>query len=372
MRAVETPAAPTVLSTSPSTSRTRHPHAVDFGSLTVVVRRGRFSIRFGRRAALVCLLIAIATIVVALVSLATGDLPLSLGEVVSALVGADDGLVRTVVVEWRAPRVLAAIVFGAALGVAGAVFQSLTRNPLASPDLIGISAGSYTGALIVIILLGGSYLQIAAGSLFGGVAAAAIVYVLAYRRGMHGFRLIIVGIGVAAMLGSTNTFLVLRAKLEIAMDAAAWGAGSLGAVGWPQLVPAAVVVAVLLAALAAFVAPMAMLELGDDAATALGTRVEPTRVALIVGAVALTATVTAAAGPIAFVALAAPQLARRLAGSPGVTMAPAAFMGALLLLSADFIAQHALAVPVPVGIVTVVVGGGYLIWLLVREARSRA
>lgn len=339
--------------------------------MSLTIRRGPFSIRLGLRSILVCALLGVAVVAIALLSLATGDLGLSLGEVVSALFGLEDGLVRTVVVEWRAPRVVAAVVFGAALGVAGAIFQSLTRNPLASPDLIGVSAGSYTGALVAMILLGGSYAQTVAGSLIGGIASAGLVYLFAYRRGVQGFRLIIVGIGVAAMLGSLNTFLILRAKLEIAMDAATWGAGSLNPIGWAEAVPATAVIVVLLLALAGLAAPMRQLELGDDAARALGTRAEPARVTLLVGGVALTATVTAAAGPIAFVALAAPQLARRLSRTPGVAMVPAGFMGALLLVAADFVAQHALPQAVPVGIVAVVVGGGYLVWLLIHEARRQ-
>ena len=347
------------------------PTSVDFGARTVVLRVGPFSQRFPLRTLLVSLALLVSTLAVSVAALCLGDLPLSVPEVVSALLGQQSGIVETVVVEWRAPRVLAAAVFGAALGVSGAVFQSMTRNPLASPDIIGLSAGSYAGGLFVIIVLGGGPLLIAAGALVGGLAAAALVYVLAYRKGVQGFRLIIVGIAISAMLSSVSTYLVLRAKLEEALTATIWGAGSLNPVGWSQFLPSLVVIVVTFAILSALVVPMRQLELGDDAASSLGSRVEGARLGLVLCGVALTAVVTAAAGPIAFVALAAPQIARRLTRSAGVTLIPSALLGALALSASDIIAQHALPVTMPVGLVTVVIGGGYLVWLLIHETRRR-
>jgi iron complex transport system permease protein len=344
---------------------------IDFGARVVVVRRGPVALRFRMRTALICLALGAATLAVSLVALCLGDLPLSVPEVISVFLGQQSGIVETVVLDWRLPRVLGAAVFGAALGVSGAIFQSMTRNPLASPDIIGLTAGSYAGALIVIIVLGGGTLPITIGALLGGLVAAALVYLLAYRQGVQGFRLIIVGIGISAMLGALSTYLVLRARLEVAMTAAIWGAGSLNPVGWPQLLPPLIVIALVCVALAVLVTPLRQLELGDDAASSLGTRLEPARLGLVVCAVALTAVVTAAAGPIAFVALAAPQIARRLTRSAGVALAPSAFLGAFVLAGSDIVAQHALALPLPVGVVTVVIGGGYLIWLLIHEARRR-
>ncbi|WP_369371623.1 FecCD family ABC transporter permease [Promicromonospora sp. Populi] len=276
-----------------------------------------------------------------------------------------------IVVEWRLPRVAAALVFGAALGVSGAIFQSMLRNPLADPGIIGFSQGSYTGALIVVLVVNGTYVQLVGGALLGGMATAAVVYVLAYRRGVQGFQLIVVGIGVSAMLGSLNTWLILRAELEQAMAAAAWGAGSLNGVSWEQVVVGCVCIAVLLLLAAMLSRPMRQLELGDDAAAAQGVRASPVRLGLIVVGVALTATVTAASGPIAFISLVAPQIARRLARTAGITLVPAAFVGALLCVTADYIAQHVAPTPLPVGIITVMLGGGYLGWLLLTEARRR-
>lgn len=344
---------------------------MDFGRRMLVLRRGRVSVRVELRSLIVCTGLALVVIVVALVALATGSYQLSLGQVVSALTGGQSGIVHDIVVEWRLPRVTATIVFGAALGLSGAMFQSLMRNPLASPDVIGFSSGSYTGALIVIILVNGSYLEVAGGALLGGIVTALLVYLLAYRRGVHGFRLIIVGIAVSAILASLNTWLILRADLEVAMSAAAWGAGSLNGVSWNQVAAGGAFIALLLVLAGALSRPMRQLELGDDAAASQGVRIAVARLALIVVGVALTATVTAASGPIAFISLAAPQIARRLARTAGITLAPAALVGALLLGAADYIAQHLAPTPLPVGVITVMIGGGYLGWLLFTEARRR-
>ena len=204
-----------------------------------VVRMRRLSFRLHRRAVVAVAAIAIVALIVALVSLATGSYQLTLGQVVGALTGQESGIVSTIVVEWRLPRVLLAALFGIALGLAGAVFQSLVRNPLGSPDIIGFDAGAYSGALVVLLVLhsGGIY-GTAAGALAGGLATAACVYLLAYRRGVQGFRLIITGIGVTAMLGSLNTWLLLRASTQDALSASYWGAGSLDSAGYAQLGPA--------------------------------------------------------------------------------------------------------------------------------------
>ncbi|WP_231391959.1 iron-enterobactin ABC transporter permease [Arthrobacter sp. 35W] len=332
---------------------------------------GRISGRATPRAVVVCLVLALAAAAVSVVALATGEFHLSISEVLAALAGQGQGLAPTVVLQWRLPRVLMALLFGAALGISGGIFQSLTRNPLGSPDIIGFNSGAYTGALVVMLLAGGNYLQVAFGALAGGLATAMAVYLLAYRRGSHGFRLIIVGIGISAMLASVNHWIILKADLEAAMSAAVWGAGTLNGISWTQAAPAIVAVPLLIAAALFYSPRMRMLEMGDDAARALGVRAEPVRLVLLVLGVALTAAVTAAAGPIAFVALAAPQLARRLTGGAGIALVPAAFMGALVLAASDLAAQRLFSpVQLPVGVVTVCTGGLYLVWLLAREARK--
>lgn len=347
------------------------PSGVDFGRRMLVLRRGRVAVRLEWRSVVVCSVLVVALVCMAVLALMTGSYALTPGQVVSALTGGEAGLVHEIVVEWRLPRVAAAVVFGAALGVSGAVFQSLLRNPLADPSIIGFSQGSFTGALIVILLVSGSYWQLVGGALLGGIATAVAVYLLAYRRGVQGFRLIVVGIGVSAMLGSFNTWLILQAELEEAMSAAAWSNGSLNGVSWNQVVVGGACIAVLLLLAALLSRPMRQMELGDDSAAAHGVRVSSTRLGLIVVGVALTATVTAASGPIAFISLVAPQIAHRLTRTAGITLAPAAFVGALLCVAADYVAQHVAPTPLPVGIITVILGGGYLGWLLFIEARRR-
>jgi iron complex transport system permease protein len=366
--------APSGLKAHTSASRIARPpetDRVDFGRRVLVLRRWRVAVRLEWRSVVVCTVLALAVVCLAVFALMTGSYQLSPGQVVSALTGGETGLVHDIVVEWRLPRVAAALVFGAALGVSGAVFQSILRNPLADPYIIGFSQGSYTGALVVILVVNGTYMQLVGGALLGGMATAVAVYVLAYRRGVQGFRLIIVGIGVSAMLGSLNTWLLLKADLEDAMAAAAWGAGSLNGVSWDQVIIGGACIAVLLLLAGMLSRPMRQLELGDDAAASQGVRASPARLGLIVVGVALTATVTAASGPIAFISLVTPQIARRLARTAGISLAPAALVGALLCLAADYIAQHIAPTPLPVGITTVMLGGGYLGWLLFTEGRRR-
>ncbi|MFJ6452916.1 iron-enterobactin ABC transporter permease [Paenarthrobacter sp. NPDC091669] len=344
---------------------------LDGGRPVVLLRNRSLSLRFDVRSIHVCIPLILAALTVAVISLATGDYDVSVPQVLQAFTGDAPGLAQTIVMEWRLPRVLAALVFGAALGMSGGIFQSMTRNPLGSPDIIGFNTGAYTGALIVMLTLGGGYLGIAAGALVGGILTALAVYLLAYRRGSQGFRLIIVGIGISAMLAAFNHWLILQAELEAALAAAVWGAGSLNGITWEQAAPAAVVVVVVGLATLAAARRMQLLEMGDDAARALGVRAEPTRLLLLILGVALTAAVTAVAGPIAFVALAAPQLARRLTRSAGITLVPSAVMGAFLLVASDLAAQRLFApIQLPVGVVTVCIGGIYLVWLLAREARK--
>ena len=351
------------------------PGDIDFGRKVAVlrVRSGTLSGRIDVRAVAVIVLLVAAALVVAVFALGTGDYPVSPDRVVQAVFGNGSRIEELVVMKWRMPRVLLALILGAALGVSGAVFQSITRNPLGSPDIIGFNTGAYTGALVVLLIIGGGgYYDTAMGALAGGMVTALVVYLLAFKRGVQGFRLIIVGIAISAVLSSVNAWLILRADLEDAMSAAVWGAGSLNGLGWTQARPALIILAVLTPLLVLASYRMPMLDLGDDAAKALGIRAEPTRLVLIVLGVALTAVATAAAGPIAFVSLAAPQLARRLTRTPGVAFLPAAAMGALLLVASDLIAQRAFTpTQLPVGVVTVSVGGLYLVWLLAREARRQ-
>lgn len=336
-----------------------------------VLRAGPLSLRMTRRAVVVCGLLCAVLIALAMWAFTLGSYPLSLGDLTAVMTGTAQSSVRSVVLEWRAPRIVAAVLFGAALAVGGAVFQSLTRNPLGSPDVIGLTTGSYTGVVLTLLAGASSYSVLAAGALAGGLVTAFSVYLLAFRRGVQGFRLIIVGIAVGALLSSVNTWFSVKADVDTALRAAVWGAGSLSGIGWPAIALATVVLAAVAIASPVAQRRMRRLELGDDTASMLGIPVERTKVLLVVLGVVATSAVTAAVGPIAFVALAAPQIACRLTGrGASVDLAGSALVGAILLLGADIAAQHVIpGVLLPTGAVTVCVGGAYLLVLLVRESR---
>ena len=331
----------------------------------------RYSVRYTRRALIVGTIIAAAIVAVLITSLATGDFVIPVPDVVSALTGSGNAANRFVVVYLRLPRALTAIGAGAALGASGAIFQSVTRNPLGSPDVIGFTRGASVGAVIDLTIFNGNAAQVAISAIVGGLISAAAVYALAYRGGVHGYRLVLVGIGVNAMLLAGVEFLLTRTDLPDAFDATVWMIGSLNGVGYAQVTALGVTLAVLLPISLALAHRLNIAEMGDDTATALGVRVERDRRYALTVAVLLAAVATACVGPVSFVALSAPQLARRLTGSTGVGGLPAALMGALLLAFSDFGAQHVFTAELPVGVFTGVVGGGYLAWLLTRLWRVR-
>jgi len=333
------------------------------------LRLGRWSIRVRPRSAATGLALLIGTAVVTVVALMTGEFTLPPGDVLAALFGDGTPVAEFVVTKLRAPRVVTGLLVGAAFALSGAIFQNLTRNPLGSPDFIGFTQGAATGAIVAVIV-NATALQVAAGALAGCLGSAVLVYLLAYRRGVLGYRLILVGIGVNALLLAVNDYLLTRANINDAATAGAWITGSLSGRGWDHAVPVAVALAVLLPACALLARPLRQLELGDDLAVASGVRAEVVRAAAVLIGVLLCAIATAAAGPVMFIAMAAPQLARRLARSPGITMLTSALMGALLLTAADVLAQRLLApTQLPVGVLTAAIGGCYLAFLLRKERR---
>lgn len=332
---------------------------------------GGMSLRIERRALGVGALLVLAAFVMAVLLIGTGDFDIAPWDVVQTLFGNGTPANDFIVNDLRLPRVLVALLVGAALGMAGAVFQSVTRNPLGSPDLLGFSYGSAVGALVVIILLKGSATEVAVGALLGGLLAGAAVYLLAYKRGIHGYRLVLVGIGASAMLVAVIQYLITKAQLVEASRAMVWLTGSLAGRDWAQVWPLLVTCAVLFPLVLGQSRALRMIEMGDDAAYAVGVRVERTRLLLMLAAILLTTAASAAAGPISFVALAAPQLARRLTRSPGANLLTAALMGSVVLLLSDWASQRAFgADQLPVGVVTGLVGGVYLLWLLVTERKA--
>jgi len=314
---------------------------------------------------------ALALVALLVASLGSGELTISPPDVVRALLGGGDHATRFVTWDLRLPRALTAALVGAALGASGAIFQSVTRNPLGSPDVLGFLQGASVGAVLEIVLLDGGAAAVAVAAALGGTVAAILVYGLAYREGgARDYRLILVGIGIAAMLVAVTHYLLSRTTLEEASAAQVWLVGSLDGRGWDDVVPAAVALAALLPAALALGRALRALELGDDAATALGVAPERVRVAAMAVGVGLCAIGTAAAGPIVFIALAAPQITRRLTRASGPGIGCAALGGATLLVGADLLGRLAFpARELPVGVVTGVLGGIYLVALLAREWR---
>lgn len=333
--------------------------------------RGGLSLRLHSRAVGSGLLLAALVLIMTVVLIGSGDYPMSPREVFSALAGQGTMAQEFLVRELRLPRVLVAVLVGVALGLAGAIFQTLSRNPLGSPDIIGFTQGSAAGALTVVVLFQGSAAAASFGAGAGGLITGLAIYGLAWRQGIHGYRLVLVGIGGAAILAAVNSYLLTKADIADAARAMFWITGSLNGRDWSQFWPLLVACVVLVPMAVAQGRSLRMLELGDDSASALGVRVERTRLLLLIIAVLLTAAATAAAGPISFVALTAPQLARRLTRATGPNLAPAATMGALLVVASDYLAQWGMNDrQLPVGVVTAVLGGCYLLWLLATERKA--
>jgi len=320
-----------------------------------------------RRLVISCLMLVLVSLGVALFSLRSGAVTLDFAQVFNALTGSAPRNITMVVTEWRLPRVMMALLVGAALGISGAIFQSLMRNPLGSPDVMGFNTGAWSGVLVAMVLFGQHLTAITLAAMAGGILTSLIVWALAWRDGIETFRLIIIGIGMRAMLMAFNTWLLLQASLETSLSA-----GSLNGLTWAKTLPAAPLILLMFVCALLLVKRMRLLEMGDDSACALGVSVERSRLMLMLVAVVLTAAATAIAGPISFIALVAPHIARRLSGTARWGLTQSALCGSLLLLAADLCAQQ-LFMPyqLPVGVVTVSLGGIYLIVLLVQESRKK-
>ena len=339
----------------------------------ILLRLGPYRLLLGRRSLVVGFTLLVVLTVVAVASVSTGAYPVSSAQVSAAIFGygQEDSYARYFVTQVRAPRIATAMLVGSALGLSGALFQAVSGNPLGSPDIIGFTTGSATGALVAIILVGASPLGVSLGAIAGGVGAATLVYLLAWKNGVTGNRLVLVGIGLAAVEHALNELLIVRAPLANAQQAAQWQAGSLNDANWAWLAWLALALAALIPALACLTRPLSTLALGDELAHGLGTRVQGTRSGALAVGVTLVALATAVTGPIAFVALAAPHLARRASGAAGVNLTNSGLMGATLVVVADFVAQRALApTQLAVGVVTATLGGLYLVLFLVLQWRK--
>ncbi|MEB7504322.1 FecCD family ABC transporter permease [Arthrobacter koreensis] len=330
---------------------------------------GPVRLRYRRRTLATGAVLLMGAVVLGVAGMQTGTITLAFGDVLAAVFGQGENRSVKVVQKIRLPRTVTALGVGACLGAAGATFQSISRNALGSPDIIGFTTGAATGAVAQIVLFDAGPAATALAAVAGGLLAAGIVYLLSLSGGVTGgYRLILIGIGIGAMLTAVNTILLAKGDSDLAAEAHLWLAGSLSARNWGHVVPVLIAVVLLLPVLLAQSRNLNQMEMGDDAARALGIHTERTRIWTMAAAVGLTAVATAAAGPIVFVALAAPQLASRLTRSPGVHVGTGALMGAVLVAGSDLISQHLpIQAAVPIGLMTGLVGGVYLLWLLTRS-----
>ena len=340
----------------------------DAGRLWIVV--GRRSVLITPRHVIVGLMLLVLSLAVAVVSLRLGKFPVTTQEVIDALQGQGRKIVQVVVVKWKLPRIVLGLVAGLALGVAGALFQTITRNPLGSPDLIGFSTGAQTGILISILLLPGSMLSASLASFIGGAAVGTVTYLVSLRGGFTGLRFILVGIAISSMLVSVNRWLLVRVDDDEGLGALKAITGTLGAARWPVVAPTCLAIGVTVVLILLVSRHLQVLSLGEQVATILGSPTRRASAVLILLGTVLVAVVTMAAGPIGFVALVAPHLARLLTGSPQSPLLVSGLTGSLLMVGADLLSQLVLE-SMPVSVVTNAVGGLYLMVALTVAAHGR-
>lgn len=323
-----------------------------------------------RRRGLVVGALAAAVAVLFAVSLMVGNTFYGPLEVLRVILGEPVPGASFAVGELRLPRAVVGVLAGVCFGIGGVTFQTMLRNPLASPDIIGITSGASAAAVVGIVFFSLPQTVVSMMALAGALLTALAIYLLSIRGGFAGTRLILIGIGIAAMLNSLVTYALSQAASWDLQSAMRWLTGSLNASTWQVVAPLAVVCAVLVPVLVLQGTNLDVLALGDDSAAGLGVRVTRTRILFIVGAVTLLAVATAASGPIAFVAFMSGPIAARLVGPGASLLVPSAVVGALLVLAADLLGQFAFDTRYPVGVVTGVLGAPYLIWLLIRSNRA--
>ncbi len=322
-----------------------------------------------RRTVLVTIGLLVVLTVAFAASMVVGDYPMSVRDLFYSLTGRGTRATDFIVYELRLPRVMTGLLVGLCFGISGAIFQAMIKNPLASPDIIGITSGASASAVLAILILGLSGFAVSAFSFVGALLTAFAIYLLAWRNGIAGYRLVLVGIGIAAMLYSVIDYLMTRANIWDAQVALRWLTGSLNGSSNATMLPLMILLLALLPLTLWSAAALTGLQLGNDTATSIGVRVERSRVLLIVFGVALAAIATAAAGPIGFVAFVSGPIARRLTHGTGIALIPAGLIGAAVVCLADFAGQHAFPMQLPVGVLTAAVGAPYLLYLLVISNR---
>ena len=326
-------------------------------------------VRTHRQRVMVAILIALVLFLFVL-TLTVGQTVTPVADVIRVLLGESVEGASFLVGTLRLPRALLSLLAGFSFGLGGVVFQIMLRNPLASPDIIGITFGASAAAVFAIVVLAISGPMVSVMAVVGGLSVALIVYGLAARNGVAGTRLILVGIGVAAMLHSVIAYVLSTAPAWSLQEAMRWMTGSVNGAQLSDTAPLVLVLIVFGGLLFSQHRDLDALRLGDDTAAALGVKIAKTRIVVVFAAVGMIASVTAIAGPIAFVSFLSGPIAARLVGNSGSLLIPSALVGAVLTLGGDYIGQFLLPSRFPVGVVTGALGAPYLLYLIVRVNRS--
>ncbi|WP_315512406.1 iron chelate uptake ABC transporter family permease subunit [Rothia aeria] len=339
------------------------------GGKAVVTLRGPVAAQIPWRVVILNSVLVAVILCLSIWALMQGDREYSAFQVIDTLLGGGTRSSR-IFVPLRAARIVAALLVGAALGLSGAIFQVISGNTLGSPDIIGFTNGAATGALLQIIVFNSGPVEVAAGAVIGGLATSLLVWLMTRHTGLRGFRLVLVGIGVGSTLAALNSLLVVRASLTQAQTAASWLAGSLNDIVWERSFALMIAMALVVPALLLVTRPLGAIRFGDNVAAGLGVSVNRYRVAALFIGVLLVSLATATTGPVAFVALAAPHIAKTLTKTTGVGFTSSALMGALLVFGSDLIGRYAIPGGMQVGVVTGAIGGLYLMYLIYLERKK--
>jgi len=344
-----------------------HPHGY------VVLRAGKLSFLLHRRSTWVSLSLTILLAIVCLFCLsAGGPRPVAFADTLATVFGGGTPMQRLLIMELRIPRILAGLFSGAALGAAGCLMQTLARNRLATPGIIGIDNGATAFAVASIV---GLVTSVSPSTLAmpGAAAAAALTFLLAAGAGARGYRFIVVGIAVGALFGALTNFMLARAAIDAANAAYPWTVGSLNARPKASVALLGYCLPVLLIMGLFLTRGLAAMRFNDSVAIGLGVRLQAMRIGTLIVTVALTALAVSVSGPVGLVALIAPEAARYLGGQHGVPVLNSALAGAILTVFADWVGRTMLApIELPVGIILAIIGGPYLLWIILRQSGQKS
>ncbi|MFS0661022.1 iron chelate uptake ABC transporter family permease subunit [Niallia alba] len=322
-----------------------------------------------RRFILVTCLLAIISFALCWTMLMLGNTIYPVSDVISVLLGEQVKGASFAVGTIRFPRMVAGVFAGFAFGISGYVFQTMLRNPLANPNVIGITTGSSAAAVFCIIVLHASSTFVSIASIIGGLVTVIVIFLLSKGSSFSIGRLILIGIGIQAMLNAVISYLLLIGQHHDVPTAMRWLSGSLNGAKMENVYPLIIAVLLFAPIIILLGKRLDMLELGEQTATSLGIHTDRTRLILIISSVLIIALATATTGPIAFVAFLSGPIAKRLVGIGFSSVIPAGLVGIILVLASDLIGQFAFVARYPVGVITGILGAPYLIMLLIRMNR---